>query len=171
MPESRIFARVKLARHTTWRQTDRCTDPRSVPLFSEIEKLSGALACSMASQNSGIQWAKACEHVQSAGRFKIVETGGLRTKNPLCPVPSQALKVAERGGFEPPVGFYSYNALAKRRFRPLSHLSGSRLSSKRERPQSARVFGRAIMGQGGESLHRPRRGTESAPYLGNQATA
>jgi hypothetical protein len=35
-------------------------------------------------------------------------------------------KLAERGGFEPPVGFYTYNALAKRRYRPLSHLSGSK---------------------------------------------
>ena len=32
-------------------------------------------------------------------------------------------KLAERGGFEPPDGFYTINALAKRRFRPLSHLS------------------------------------------------
>ena len=31
--------------------------------------------------------------------------------------------MAERGGFEPPVGFYTYGALAKRCFRPLSHLS------------------------------------------------
>ena len=30
---------------------------------------------------------------------------------------------AERGGFEPPVGFYPHAALAKRCFRPLSHLS------------------------------------------------
>ena len=34
-----------------------------------------------------------------------------------------AEKLAERGGFEPPVRFYSYNGLANRRFRPLSHLS------------------------------------------------
>ena len=32
-------------------------------------------------------------------------------------------KLAERGGFEPPIRFYSYNGLANRRFRPLSHLS------------------------------------------------
>ena len=32
-------------------------------------------------------------------------------------------ELAERGGFEPPVRFYSYNGLANRRFRPLSHLS------------------------------------------------
>ena len=34
--------------------------------------------------------------------------------------------MAERGGFEPPVRFYSYNGLANRRFRPLSHLSALR---------------------------------------------
>src|SRR5688572_9875847 len=33
------------------------------------------------------------------------------------------IAVAERGGFEPPIRFYSYNGLANRRFRPLSHLS------------------------------------------------
>src|SRR5687767_12517306 len=32
-------------------------------------------------------------------------------------------KLAERGGFEPPVRFNPYNGLANRRFRPLSHLS------------------------------------------------
>jgi hypothetical protein len=32
-------------------------------------------------------------------------------------------KMAERGGFEPPVRFYPYNSLANCRFRPLSHLS------------------------------------------------
>src|SRR5213594_2107183 len=31
--------------------------------------------------------------------------------------------MAERGGFEPPIGFNPYNGLANRRFRPLSHLS------------------------------------------------
>ena len=31
--------------------------------------------------------------------------------------------ITERGGFEPPIGFDTYNGLANRRFRPLSHLS------------------------------------------------
>jgi hypothetical protein len=31
--------------------------------------------------------------------------------------------MAERGGFEPPVGFYTYDGLANRCLRPLSHLS------------------------------------------------
>ncbi len=34
--------------------------------------------------------------------------------------------MAVREGFEPSVPFKGYNALAKRRFRPLSHLTGSR---------------------------------------------
>jgi len=44
---------------------------------------------------------------------------------PLAPRSLQTwiIKVAERGGFEPPVRFYPYNGLANRRFRPLSHLS------------------------------------------------
>src|SRR5207244_1786736 len=34
-------------------------------------------------------------------------------------------KQAERTGFEPVVEFYPYTGLANRRYRPLSHLSGS----------------------------------------------
>jgi integrase len=33
------LARVKLARHSEWRMTDRYTDPRSIPLFREMQKL------------------------------------------------------------------------------------------------------------------------------------
>ncbi len=33
--------------------------------------------------------------------------------------------MAERGGFEPPVGFDPYDGLANRSFRPLRHLSGT----------------------------------------------
>ncbi len=36
----------------------------------------------------------------------------------------EAIKMAEREGFEPSIGFNTYDALAKRCFRPLSHLSG-----------------------------------------------
>src|SRR5262245_37137782 len=36
---------------------------------------------------------------------------------------SFALKEPVREGFEPSVAFWGYNALAKRRFRPLSHLT------------------------------------------------
>src|SRR3954469_6144430 len=45
-------------------------------------------------------------------------------------------KLAERGGFEPPIRFYSYNGLANRRFRPLSHLS----AQSRQTRQPLRVY-------------------------------
>ena len=59
-----------------------------------------------------------------------------------------AVKVAEREGFEPPVGFYTYGALAKRCFRPLSHLSGLKTEAKKQRrtTQSARSFIRPLLG-------------------------
>jgi hypothetical protein len=47
------LARVKLARHSEWRQTDRYTDPQSLPLFAEMEKLTAALPSSIASQKTG----------------------------------------------------------------------------------------------------------------------
>jgi hypothetical protein len=58
------------------------------------------------------------------------------------PVVLPVEKLAERGGFEPPVGFYTYGALAKRCFRPLSHLSGLKTEAKKQRrtTQSARSF-------------------------------
>jgi hypothetical protein len=61
--------------------------------------------------------------------------------------------MAERGGFEPPDGFYTINALAKRRFRPLSHLSSIKMS--RETP--VRESARRISGSGGEKVENPLR--------------
>ena len=56
-------------------------------------------------------------------------TSGLRTAVPEFkalkkqePAPAGSFR-AERAGFEPAVGFYPHAALAKRCFRPLSHLS------------------------------------------------
>ena len=37
------MVRQKLSRHSTWRQTDHYTDPKSLPLFSEMAKLSAQL--------------------------------------------------------------------------------------------------------------------------------
>ena len=51
------LARVKLARHSEWKMTDRYTDPRSIPLFGEMQKLAGGFPAPLpsqgASQNSG----------------------------------------------------------------------------------------------------------------------
>ena len=35
------------------------------------------------------------------------------------------IKLAERGGFEPPIRFNPYNGLANRRLQPLGHLSNN----------------------------------------------
>jgi integrase len=50
------LVRMKLTRHREWRQTDRYTDPQSLPLFTEMGKLASALPSPIASLNSG----KAC---------------------------------------------------------------------------------------------------------------
>lgn len=47
------FARVKLARHSEGRMTDRYTDPASISLFAEMAKFSAALVSQTVSQNSG----------------------------------------------------------------------------------------------------------------------
>ena len=59
-----------------------------------------------------------------AGGFRSLEQATRFRDGP------RSWKLAERGGFEPPVQFYPYNGLANRRFRPLSHLSGSRHATK-----------------------------------------
>ena len=57
--------------------------------------------------------------------------------------------LAERGGFEPPIGFNPYNGLANRRFRPLSHLSasGPRVSAP-NRPRASFFPAFALSGYG-----------------------
>jgi len=47
------LARVKLARHSEWRQTDRYADAQSLPLFTEMEKFGASLPSSIASLKSG----------------------------------------------------------------------------------------------------------------------
>jgi integrase len=64
------LVRVKLARHTEWRQTDRYTDPRSLPLFAEMQKLGAALPSSIASPKSG----KTCPKVAQVGNTPVFES-------------------------------------------------------------------------------------------------
>jgi integrase len=70
------LVRVKLARHSEWKQTDRYTDPRSLPLFTEMQKLGVALPSSIASPKSG----KTCPKVGSSS--KIGDTGLLSHRVP-----------------------------------------------------------------------------------------
>ncbi len=60
----------------------------------------------------------------------IVSFGGVPTTG--VPSVARGAKMAERGGFEPPVRCYTYNALAKRRYRPLSHLSKTKSLKQRD---------------------------------------
>jgi len=56
---------VKLARHSEWRQTDRYTDPKSLPLFAEMEKLGVSLPSSLASLNFGKTGQNSSKVIQS----------------------------------------------------------------------------------------------------------
>ena len=61
--------------------------------------------------------------------FKAIKvTTEARTGERDVSLGSDARKLAERGGFEPPVRFNPYNGLANRHFRPLSHLSSRCMS-------------------------------------------
>jgi hypothetical protein len=75
------LARVKLARHSEWRQTDRYTDPQSIPLFGEMEKMATILPSLGASLKSGKTGKNAANTVQidfPLAHKKIVPFGGER---------------------------------------------------------------------------------------------
>jgi integrase len=63
------LARVKLARHRTWKLTDRYTDTQRLPLHAEMGKFGAALASSIASQNSGKTWPNQGNVVQVASEL------------------------------------------------------------------------------------------------------
>ncbi|SUS07604.1 putative Site-specific recombinase XerD [uncultured Defluviicoccus sp.] len=99
------LVRMKLARHTEWKQTDRYTDPASVPLFSGIEKFGAALPSSIASLNSGKTGPNEGKVVQVASPILSVETFVTdQKKTPLviadqrCPL----VEMVPKGGLEPP---------------------------------------------------------------------
>ena len=71
---------------------------------------------------------------------------------------SLLVKLAERGGFEPPVRFNPYSSLANCRFRPLSHLSIKSISSvRRARSATAIVAAPNPIGRGPNHQRRQRR--------------
>jgi integrase len=63
------LVRMKLARHSAWKQTDGYTDPKSVPLADGIAMLAAALPSSLASPNFG-------KTRQNMG--KVVQTGSFQ---------------------------------------------------------------------------------------------
>lgn len=74
------LARVKLARHSEWRMTDRYTDPKSVPLFAEMQKLSAALVSQTVSQISGKTGQNESNAVQVGSENLPVENGATDQK-------------------------------------------------------------------------------------------
>ena len=98
---------MKLARHSEWRQTDRYTDPASLPLFAEMEKFASALPSSIPSPISGKKGPKTGKVVQ----MDIVGEGAK-----IVPIASQSVGLAKaapswesvemvpEGGLEPPCG-------------------------------------------------------------------
>jgi integrase len=101
------LVRVKLARHSEWRQTDRYTDPASLPLFAEMEKFASALPSSIPSPISGKSWPKTGKVVQNGHRRRR------RQNHPNClaisklvqTVPSwESVDMVPKGGLEPPCG-------------------------------------------------------------------
>ena len=62
------LARVKLARHSEWKQTDRYTDPNSLPLFTEIQKLAAGFPSSIASPMASPKFGKTRPKKGKAGK-------------------------------------------------------------------------------------------------------
>ncbi len=97
-------ARVQMARHSEWRQTNHYTDPSSVPLLAGMEKLASHLPSSLASPNSGKRGQNESKPVQSDKDPATVEVVDFREETaPLAnAVPSwENLSLASPRGFEP----------------------------------------------------------------------
>jgi len=98
------LARVKLARHSEWRQTDRYTDSQSLPLFTEMEKFGASLPSSIASLKSG----KTGQNLS-----KLDPTDDAEKEDKIIPIRSQSIhlgkavpswesvKMVPKGGLEP----------------------------------------------------------------------
>jgi hypothetical protein len=101
------LARMKLARHTEWKQTDRYTDPTSLPLFSEIEKFSAALPSLIASLNSGKTRPNKAKPVQSTSPIISAESFVTDQKKTALAIADQScllVQMVPEGGLEPPCG-------------------------------------------------------------------
>jgi integrase len=98
---------MELMRHSDMRLTAKTyTDAMSLPLFDELEKITPLLPSLIASlkcENQGLKMAKPVQSGSPKSEAKIVINGDERaTLTELVP-PLEKLKMAERGGFEPPI--------------------------------------------------------------------
>ena len=97
-------ARVKMVRHSEWRQTDNYTDSNSIPLHAGMEKLSLLLPSSLASPNSGKSGPSEETAVQSDDSTAPAEVVDFRGESPLLAkaVPSREnLEMVPSRGIEP----------------------------------------------------------------------
>ena len=109
MKEAKIDpeTRMKLSRHSTWKMTDRYTDSRSVPFFSEMAKLGALLPSSIASLNSGKTRPNEAKPVQTASPILSAQSFVTnQKKTPLVIADQRCLLVqmVPEGGLEPPCG-------------------------------------------------------------------
>ena len=97
-------ARVKMARHSEWRQTNHYTDPSSIPLLAGVEKLASHLPSSIASPNSGkkgqnLRKGDQSESPKTPAEIIAIDDGRATLANA---VPSwENLALASPRGFEP----------------------------------------------------------------------
>ncbi len=99
------LVRVKLARHGEWKQTDRYTDPHSIPLFTEMDKLASAWPSPIPSLKSGELSPNPGNIVQSDFTAENPKVLPLRGETPLLvkAVPSwESSEMVPEGGLEPP---------------------------------------------------------------------
>lgn len=101
------LVRVKLARHSSWKQTDGYTDEKSVPLAAGMAKLAALLPSSIASPKTGKSRPKVGKLVRAVAEVETVESVDFRGERPVLAmaVPSwESSKLVPKGGLEPPCG-------------------------------------------------------------------
>jgi integrase len=97
-------ARVKMVRHSEWRQTDHYTDPNSVPLHAGMEKLCALLPSSLASPNSGKMRPRQRKAVQTSNAQSTAEVVACGRESPVLASAVQSWEddpLASPRGFEP----------------------------------------------------------------------
>ena len=121
---------MELMRHSDMRLTAKTyTDVMSLPLFGELEKITPLLPSLIASQkceNSGLKTAKFVQNGTPKSEAKnVLNDHEGATLTELVP-PLEKMKMAERGGFEPPIELlvlYRFSKPAPSATRPSLHNS------------------------------------------------
>lgn len=91
------LARMKLARHTEWKMTDRYTDSKSIPLFAEMDKLAAILPSQLASQISGKTGQNLSNPVHFVSPILSAETVVTDQKKTALAIADQSCLLTENG--------------------------------------------------------------------------